>query len=517
MRTLLVVAIFCYFIFFIIVNANFITENNFNFELFIKLLALFFILIPFLIYRRRRKEKQLEINANFKLKELDKNSFVLYLRPFSTSGKLRIRTIYLKVLDRILMGKFWDFELSVSLELENLFPLIAIGHHEESLGAAKLITSDKNWQDAMISLSNQATFIVVVPFESPSTFWEIDYVFSNKKLLEKTIFFMPPTCISWITFFEFLIRGSIKRKWRKSQATLSSMGIFVPDYRRSGCFFTLNPTGDVKKIYSCCFFHDGYFPAVLNGIKNDIDDEISLSTHSENCFCDRNKTNIVSRVWRYFYHGILGLFQIRALMIIISIALVVRFFIAEPFRIPSGSMLPTLEIGDFILVSKFSYGVRVPVINKKLVDFGGPERGDVIVFRYPENPSIVYIKRVIGVPGDEIAYYNKVVHVNGKTSDLKPEGVYQTGFPSIKRLNENLVGVEHDILIDDLRPAGNFILTVPEGNYFVLGDNRDNSRDSRYWGFVPDENLVGKAFLIWMNWNCVTFNGNCKRIGTRFR
>jgi len=204
----------------------------------------------------------------------------------------------------------------------------------------------------------------------------------------------------------------------------------------------------------------------------------------------------------------------RFLFPVVFIVFLLRGFIAEPFRIPSGSMLPTLEIGDFILVSKFSYGVRVPVINKKLVEFGGPERGDVIVFRYPENPSIDYIKRVIGVPGDEIAYYNKVVHVNGKKTDLKPEGVYQAGFPSVKRLNENLAGVEHDILIDDLRPAGDFILTVPKGNYFVLGDNRDNSRDSRYWGFVPDENLVGKAFLIWLNWELWSSMPKFSRIGT---
>jgi signal peptidase I len=190
----------------------------------------------------------------------------------------------------------------------------------------------------------------------------------------------------------------------------------------------------------------------------------------------------------------------RFLFPVVFTVFLLRGFIAEPFRIPSGSMLPTLEIGDFILVNKFSYGVRVPVINQKILDFGGPERGDVIVFRYPENPSLDYIKRVVGVPGDEIAYYNKIVHVNGKKVDIKPVGVYQPGFPNVKRFNENLIGIEHDILIDDLRPAGDFIQTVPEGSYFVLGDNRDNSRDSRYWGYVPDENLVGKAFLVWLNW-----------------
>lgn len=204
----------------------------------------------------------------------------------------------------------------------------------------------------------------------------------------------------------------------------------------------------------------------------------------------------------------------RFLFPVVFTVFLLRGFIAEPFRIPSGSMLPTLEIGDFILVNKFSYGIRIPVINQKVLDFGGPERGDVIVFRYPENPSLDYIKRVIGVPGDKIAYYNKVVHVNGKKVDVKPVGVYQPGFPNVKRFNENLTGIEHDILLDELRPAGDFIQTVPEGSYFVLGDNRDNSRDSRYWGFVPDENLVGKAFLVWLNWDSFLSMPQFERIGT---
>lgn len=186
---------------------------------------------------------------------------------------------------------------------------------------------------------------------------------------------------------------------------------------------------------------------------------------------------------------------------VVLIVFVLRGFIAEPFRIPSGSMLPTLEIGDFILVSKFNYGIRIPVINKKVIETGTPERGDVIVFRYPENPSIDYIKRVIGVPGDEIGYYNKVLHINGKKAEQQPEGNYRIGFYSFKRLNEKLPSPElkHDILVDD-SGAADFVLRVPENSYFVMGDNRDNSKDSRVWGFVPDENLVGRAFFVWMSW-----------------
>lgn len=190
----------------------------------------------------------------------------------------------------------------------------------------------------------------------------------------------------------------------------------------------------------------------------------------------------------------------RFLFPVVLIVLLLRGFLAEPFRIPSGSMLSTLEIGDFILVNKFAYGIRPPVWNRKLIDIADPERGDVMVFRYPENPSIDYIKRVVGVPGDEVAYYNKVLYINGKRIEQEPQGVYQAGFPNIKRFKERLDEVEHDILVNVMYPAGDFVVTVPENSYFVLGDNRDNSRDSRFWGFVPDENLVGKAFMIWMNW-----------------
>ena len=190
----------------------------------------------------------------------------------------------------------------------------------------------------------------------------------------------------------------------------------------------------------------------------------------------------------------------RFLFPVVLIVLLLRGFLAEPFRIPSGSMLSTLEIGDFILVNKFAYGIRPPVWNKKIIEIADPERGDVIVFRYPENPSVDYIKRVVGIPGDEIAYYNKVLYINGKQIKQEPLGVYQPGFPNLKRFKEQLNGVEHDILINVMYPAGDFVVTVPPNSYFVLGDNRDNSRDSRFWGFVPDENLVGKAFMIWMNW-----------------
>ncbi len=211
----------------------------------------------------------------------------------------------------------------------------------------------------------------------------------------------------------------------------------------------------------------------------------------------------------------------RSFFPIFLIVLVLRSFLVEPFRIPSGSMMPTLLIGDFILVNKFTYGIRLPVANTKVIELGAPERGDVVVFRYPEDPSTPYIKRVVGIPGDRIAYRDKMLYVNGEKVPQEMLGSYvgvgqgasHTG--ASLRL-EQLPGAPHEILITR-RPSYSMETLVPQGQYFVLGDNRDNSKDSRYWGFVPDENLIGRAFLIWMNWDSRNGGVDWRRIGDVIR
>ncbi len=184
---------------------------------------------------------------------------------------------------------------------------------------------------------------------------------------------------------------------------------------------------------------------------------------------------------------------------VILIVLLIRSFLAEPFRIPSGSMEPTLLVGDLILVNKFSYGLRLPVLNTKFIELGEPQRGDVVVFRYPRDPSLDYIKRIIGLPGDEIAYRGKQLTVNGEPV---PAEWLSTGSASTLRAAvEKLPGKAHQIQINTRQPPHLFRdspWTVAEGNYFVLGDNRDHSQDSRFWGFVPEDHLVGKAFFVWM-------------------
>jgi signal peptidase I len=213
---------------------------------------------------------------------------------------------------------------------------------------------------------------------------------------------------------------------------------------------------------------------------------------------------------------------------VIALVFFLRSFLFEPFKIPTASMVPTLLVGDLILVNKFTYGVRLPILNQKIIDVNQPQRGDVMVFKYPKDMSQDYIKRVIGVPGDKIVYENKKLTVNGQVISYVQMDDYLDDEKPVyhKQYMENLTGKQHRILNfentltynrDSVENFPNheaceysqekFSCTVPAGNYFMMGDNRDNSQDSRYWGFVPDKNIVGKAFIVWMNL------GNPKRIG----
>jgi signal peptidase I len=204
--------------------------------------------------------------------------------------------------------------------------------------------------------------------------------------------------------------------------------------------------------------------------------------------------------------------------VIITVFLL-RSFLFEPFKIPSGSMIPTLLVGDLILVNKFTYGVRLPVINYKLTDGAAPQRGDVMVFRYPPKPSVDYIKRVVGVPGDEVAYLNKKLTINGQLLDKTslPEYFEEDAMRYFPQFEETLGIKRHRLLNSPERSSmiqgatefpfrencrysvDGVVCKVPPGHYFMMGDNRDNSLDSRYWGFVPDQNIVGKAVFVWMN------------------
>lgn len=216
---------------------------------------------------------------------------------------------------------------------------------------------------------------------------------------------------------------------------------------------------------------------------------------------------------------------------VILVVFLLRSFLIEPFKIPSGSMLPSLLVGDFILVNKFSFGIRIPVLNKKIIDVNQPKRGEVMVFRYPEDPSKDFIKRIVGLPGDTVVYQNKRLTLNGVAVPVESAGSVteideRMSFQRFDAYREKLGDSTHLIIVSPDRPvlAGGVrqfpnkknceyndegvTCKIPEGHYFMMGDNRDNSDDSRYWGFVPEDNIVGKAFLVWMNF------GHLKRIGT---
>jgi signal peptidase I len=234
---------------------------------------------------------------------------------------------------------------------------------------------------------------------------------------------------------------------------------------------------------------------------------------------DEARSRILMQPWWLDWTA--GLFPV-----IISVFFL-RSFLVEPFKIPSGSMIPTLLVGDLILVNKYTYGLRLPVLNTKITEGTAPQRGDVMVFRYPPKPSLDYIKRVVGIPGDTVAYINKRLTINGQpvATNALPEYFDEDVMRYFKHFEETLGEKKHRLLNDDERPAfvpgaDNFsgregclysvegvTCKVPQGHYFMMGDNRDNSMDSRYWGFVPEKNIVGRAFFVWMNF------GNPKRIG----
>ncbi len=216
----------------------------------------------------------------------------------------------------------------------------------------------------------------------------------------------------------------------------------------------------------------------------------------------------------------------RSFFPVILAVFLLRSFLVEPFKIPSGSMLPTLQIGDFILVNKFTWGIRIPIINVKVLDVSSPHHGDVMVFRYPGNPSLDYIKRVVGLPGDIVSYRDKRLTINGVAVPEQRDGTYDyvsgtLNAVTAERYTERLGEHVHSILIQPTTPTlyveqvdsqfpsrqncsyddNGFTCKVPPGNYFMMGDNRDSSNDSRYWGLVPDRNVVGRAFLVWWNFD----------------
>lgn len=208
----------------------------------------------------------------------------------------------------------------------------------------------------------------------------------------------------------------------------------------------------------------------------------------------------------------------RSFFPVLLVVFIIRSFIVEPYRIPSGSLKPTLQTGDYIIVNKFAYGLRLPVFHNMILPIKEPKRGDIAVFRYPPEPSIDYIKRIIGVPGDHVVYKDKILTINGtvipeKLLNYAIETEPTQGSFKVEKMRENLLGVRHNIYINPDVTSIDFDVTVPPGQYFALGDNRDNSNDSRYWGMVPEQNLIGQALCVLVSWDSNTDSVRWSRIG----
>ena len=223
---------------------------------------------------------------------------------------------------------------------------------------------------------------------------------------------------------------------------------------------------------------------------------------------------IVQRLMRNKHSRLYSVIEtIASLFVVFFLVLVIRSFLIEPFRIPSGSMIPTLKVGDFILVNKYEYGIRLPVIRSKIMNNNTPARGDVVVFKYPRNTKSDFIKRVIGLPGDDVRYQNRTLYINEK--EIKRTIIIDKSSATQKRYSEQFLNKPHDIVLyNKALVHSTTSWKVPAGHYFVMGDNRDNSNDSRSWGFVPESHLVGRAFMIWLNWDWDNSLMDFSRIGT---
>jgi len=203
----------------------------------------------------------------------------------------------------------------------------------------------------------------------------------------------------------------------------------------------------------------------------------------------------------------------RSFFPVLAVVFVLRSFLVEPFQIPSSSMVPTLQVGDYILVNKYTYGIRLPVLRTKVLSLNEPQRGDVMVFFPPHMNDTYFIKRVVGLPGDTVTYRNKRLSVNGETVALQPVAELPTGKERYQLGLEALGEANHLMQVDAMRPARDFSVLVKPGHYFMMGDNRDNSSDSRIWGQVPEQDIVGKAFAIWMHWDSFFSVPGFSRVG----
>jgi signal peptidase I len=461
--------------------------------------------IAFFFYRVQLSRNQRELNS--KAAELTENhDFILYLRPFLTSGALPVPCLLPSRIDRCLTGRFWDLELALSLALTTpTRHLVAVGEIRKSYGAAKLIAPDDHWKKLVDTLALSAKVITIFPYNRPGTLWETLDIFNNERLLAKTIFIMPPRTL-WQSVAQTLIpwrRGHASR-WHDARTKLAELGIDLPRYRRSGAL--LLAVGRGFEVFDTCNFNPHYLARFfglveLRAAYGTSDQQIRDDLRGEALKYPRHRP-----ILDYVFF-----FSPRVIIKSLLIALLIRTFLFQPFSIPSQSMVPTLLVGDYLLVSKYSYGythyslpLSLPVFTGRIM--GQPiDRGDVVVFRLPNNDY--WIKRVVGLPGDHIQMINGMLNINGQPVkreriedyDVTDMNGWEETVKRAKLYRETLPnGATYTTL--DLIENGFFdntqVYTVPPAHYFMMGDNRDNSTDSRELravGYVPYENIIGKA------------------------
>ncbi|HRH85552.1 MAG TPA: signal peptidase I [Rubrivivax sp.] len=540
-------------------------------------------LTTLLTYRVVRKRQQMRLNAS--LGDQPPERFVLYLRSFRRTGATVVPNHLPTLAERRLLGNFLDVELALTLAVGEHLPVLAVGHTASGVGAAKLFTDDDSWKALVERLARTATAIFVVPDDREGTLWELDRLLSDPILRTKTVILMPPEQHGWWCLLHRL--PTVAESWTRARDRLPQLRL--PDYQAEGAFLLPNGTEvgytrlpyqhfsseHVRKLVEAAATGteptvpsepvrapdedwrasiDPVWPVVAVGVL------IALWVLGDPTISGRFDAVLVALLFGAATSLLLvsvaftrtrepsdnsrELFQpstwfglrtsprvVRAtvnLFATVAVVATLRFFVLEPFRVPSSNMLPSLLVGDFILVSKSAYGLRLPVTNKRLLGSDIPERGDVVAFHYPVDPTVDFVKRVIGLPGDEVTYINKNLTINGQPVPTKAlSDLYdEDSLRYVKQFGEAIGKAEYRVLADPDRPAryGSEVRSfpmnercqytiegvtckVPAGHYFVMGDNRDNSYDSRYWGFVPDDHIVGQVLWVAMNWGAMHRTG----------
>jgi signal peptidase I len=471
------------------------------------------------MHLQRRRRVQVNLNSQAGLLLENESEFVLYLRSFVSSKRLLVRNRLPGLLDRLLVGSFWDLEFALAYAYESARPLVAIGLAGGGIGASKLSVPDYRWKELFADAAQKARLIFIVPFATTGTLHEIMTLAGDISLLRKTVWIMPPSYFG----FRWSVLFSLHRwRWEKVRKILALEGIKLPPYSRYGGLLVLDSRGSPIKRLSTDDFSESQMRPFAESI-------IEAAEHQEESEYTKRLDAIqfTKRNWRWylsewFFRRWLGDrlagFSITSLLTGCLLALVIRTFLLQPFNIPSGSMKPTLLVGDYLLVSKSDYGYThysvpfSPELFRGRIFARQPKRGDVVVFRLPKDDTTDYIQRIVGLPGDRVRIREGLLYINDQAvkrerlSDFIGEDPCGSeSISRVKRWKETLPdGVSYETLdcVDNGFYDNTVEYLVPPGHYFMLGDNRDNSTDSRVLsavGYVPFENIIGRARLIYFS------------------